>query len=243
MKKKTSHFLFGVLGWFIFLLGGAAAASAHGPSGTLSERGYQEMRRLAHELDEVASHANDQAQHQQAWIYNNDRAFLRSVARFADRTERFHARMDTYRTKPWQVDDELRGLIRDARDVQARAQRARSVDQHTAADWDRVVNILNQMIRVYQADIASSSSGPSASTTLRRRRPAPSPVPPATGRRSIPFCASATRPAYFATKLSQARGVVLCKGASSTSCRTPETPTRACSSPISCRALATTGRK
>jgi hypothetical protein len=115
------------------------------------------MQRLAHELDEVASHANDQAQHQQAWIYNNDRSFLRSLAGFADRAERFHARMDTYRTQPWQVDDELRRLIRDARDIQSRAQRARTVDDHTIADWNRVTQILNQMILVYQNDIARRS--------------------------------------------------------------------------------------
>jgi len=157
MKKKAWRFPLAVLGWAALLLADAAAARAHGPSGTLSERGYQEMQRLAHELDETASHANDQAQHQQAWIYNNDRSFLRAVARFADRAESFHARMDTYRTRPWQVDDELRRLIRDARDVQYRAQHARAVDDHTIADWNRVVQILNQMIRVYQNDIARRS--------------------------------------------------------------------------------------
>ncbi len=176
MKKNASHFLLAALAWGVFLFAGAVRARARGPSGTLSERGYQEMRRLAHELDEVASHANDQAQHQQAWIYNNDRAFLRSVARFADRAERFHERMDTYRTQPWQVDDELRRLIRDARDVQARAQRARSIDQHTAADWDRVVNILSQMIRVYQADIGRRSWD--AWDGYGSRYAAPAPPPP-----------------------------------------------------------------
>jgi len=157
MNKNAWRFPLAVLGWAALLLAGAAAARAHGPSGTLSERGYQEMQRLAHELDEVASHANDQAQHQQAWIYNNDRSFLRAVSRFADHAEAFHARMDTYRTRPWQVDDELRRLIRDARDVQYRVQHARAVDDHTIADWNRVLQILNQMIRVYQNDIARRS--------------------------------------------------------------------------------------
>jgi hypothetical protein len=159
MNKYAWRFPLAVLGWAGLLLAGAAAARAHGPSGTLSERGYQEMQRLAHELDEAASHANEQAQHQQAWIYNNDRAFLRAIPRFADHAEAFHARMDTYRTRPWQVDDELRRLIREARDIQIRVQHARAVDDHTVADWNRVVQILNQMILVYQNDIARRSWG------------------------------------------------------------------------------------
>ena len=159
MNRYAWRFPLAVLAWSAFLLAGAAAARAHGPQGTLSERGYQEVSRLAHELDEVAGHANDQAQHEQVWIYGHDRTFLRSVARFADRAERFHERMDTYRTQPWQVDDELKRLIRDARDVQSRVRHSRSVDEHTAADWNRAVQILNQMIRVYQADVARRSWG------------------------------------------------------------------------------------
>ena len=94
MKRHAWRFPLTVLAWSAFLVAGPASARPHGPQGTLSERGYQEVSRLAHELDEVAGHANDndQAQHEQVWIYHNDRTFLRSLARFADRVQRFHER-------------------------------------------------------------------------------------------------------------------------------------------------------
>ena len=145
------------LAWSAFLLAGVAAARARGPQGALSERGYQEESRLAHELDEVAGHANEQAQHER--VYRNNRTLLRSVARFADRAQRFHERMDAYRAQPWQVDGELRRLVRDARDIQSRVQHSRSVHEHTVADWNRAVQILNQMIRVYRADLDRRSWG------------------------------------------------------------------------------------
>lgn len=127
-------------------------ALAQGPERTLSERGYEQMRRLAHDLDGQAQHANDQARHQEYWEYQRDRNFLRAVANFSQRAVRFHDRMDTYRAQPWQVDDELRALLRDARAVQLRLQRSRHADQHTVSDWNATVNLLNRMIRVYQAD-------------------------------------------------------------------------------------------
>ena len=134
----------------VFALTGTAAA--HGPN-TLSERGYDQMRQLAHELDEQAQHANDQAQHQGVWFYGHDARFTRAIANFADRASRFHERMDTYRSAPWQVDDELRLLLRDGQAVQYRLRRSRYADQHTVNDWNRTVALLNQMIRVYQRDI------------------------------------------------------------------------------------------
>lgn len=176
MNRCAWRFPLVVIAWGAFLLTGAIAARAHGRQGTLSERGYQEINRLAHELDEVASHANDQAQHEQVWIYGHDRTFLRSIARFADRAERFHERMDTYQAQPWQVDDELRQLIHDARDVQSRVQHSRSVDEHTVADWNRVVQILNQMIRVYQADVARRSWGAWGGYGSRYGAPSPPPL-------------------------------------------------------------------
>ena len=132
----------------------AGVATAHGPDGTLSEPAYEQMRAMAHDLDGLARHANDQAQHQGIWFYGHDRDFRRSIANFARRASQFHARMDQYRTAPWQVDDELRGLLRDARAVQYRLQRSRFADEHTAADWNNTVRLLNQMIQVYQDDAA-----------------------------------------------------------------------------------------
>lgn len=134
----------------------SAVAQAHGPTGTLSEPAYQEMRRLARQLDEQALHANDQAQHGQYRIYRRDAGFTRAVSTFARRARRFDERMATYRSEPWQVDDELRLLLQSARDVQARVQRSRYVDDHTVADWDETVRVLSRMVRLFQADVNRS---------------------------------------------------------------------------------------
>jgi len=175
MRKSMRNFLLTASAAAVLLFGLVNGARAHGPEGTLSERGYREMQQLAHELDEVAYHASDQAEHRQARIYS-DRAFVRGVARFADHAQRFHERMDGYRTRPWQVDDELRNLLRDARDVQGRLRRAQYADEHTVADWERVIGLLNQMTRVYQADIARQSWEPW--NGYGRRYAAPEPPPP-----------------------------------------------------------------
>ncbi len=121
----------------------------------LSEPGYREMRLLAQRLDERAQHANDQAQHQAYPLYRRDNRFLRAVSDFARRASRFDERMANYRAAPWQVDDELRNLLRSARQVQNLARRSRFTDEHTLADWDDTVNVLNRMIRLYEADVRS----------------------------------------------------------------------------------------
>jgi methyl-accepting chemotaxis protein len=119
---------------------------------TLSNASYERMRQYAHEIGELAEHANEQAQAQQGGYrgFRRDRNFLKSIDHFAERAQRFHERMDTYRTQPWKVDDEIDHLLRDARDVQRRLQRARFVDRHTAEDWNRVVQLLNQMASEYR---------------------------------------------------------------------------------------------
>ncbi|MEO8190088.1 MAG: hypothetical protein ABI682_07075 [Acidobacteriota bacterium] len=118
------------------------------------------MKQLAHDLDGQAQHANQQADHEGNWFYRNDRTFQRSVANFARRASNFHERMENYRAEPWQLDGELRGLVRDARAVQSRVQRSRNVDDHTAADWSKTVGVLNEMIRLYQSDSNGSASYP-----------------------------------------------------------------------------------
>lgn len=144
-------------GFALVLLGAGTARGEH--DSTLSDRGYQQMRQLAHDLDEQAQHANDQAQHQGVWFYEHDPRFLRSIDNFANRTDQFHERIDNYRTAPWQVDEELRLILRDARAVQYRLRRSRNADRHTVGDWNQVVVLLNQMIRVYQSDIARNRYG------------------------------------------------------------------------------------
>jgi hypothetical protein len=119
---------------------------------TRSNASHERMRQWAHELEEVARHASDQAQAQQGGYrgFRRDTKFLRSIDHFADRAEQFHERMDRYRTQPWKVDEEIEHLLRDAREVQRRLQRARFVDRHTAEDWEKVVDLLNRMLNEYR---------------------------------------------------------------------------------------------
>lgn len=126
-----------------------------GPYGSrrgLRSQSYDRIVLWAHELDELAGHASEQAQARQGGYrgFGRDRKFLQSIDHFANRASRFHQRLETYRTQPWDVDDEIQHLIRDARNVQYRLRRARSVDRHTVADWNQVVNLLNQMTTEYR---------------------------------------------------------------------------------------------
>ena len=134
----------------------STVAQAQSQSGirrdTLSRASYDRMRQWARELDQVATYANRQAQADQAGYrgFRRDTNFLRSIRNFATKTGQFRARMESYRTRPWNVDDELDRLLSDARNVQRRIERARFVDASTRRDWTRVVDLLNRMINEYR---------------------------------------------------------------------------------------------
>jgi hypothetical protein len=119
---------------------------------TVSRASYDRMHEWARELDQLASLANRQAQADQAGYrgFRRDSNFLASIRNFSRRVSQFRARMDTYRTSPWNVDDELNRLLQDARNVQNRIERARFADARTRRDWNRVVDVLNQMINEYR---------------------------------------------------------------------------------------------
>lgn len=119
-------------------------------AGTLSNAGYDRMRQMSQQLDVLARQANDQARHDQRGQSQRDTKFLRSVDEFARSATQFRARMNTYRTRPWNVDEELGTLIGDARNVQERIRRARFADARTRETWDRVVNLLQRMTSEYR---------------------------------------------------------------------------------------------
>ena len=152
MNSQLSRFARTVFGCGMFVVAGASIARAQGQV-VLSAQASEQMQHMAHDLDALAQHAADQSGHQDVWSYGNDSGFSQAVTRLAVRTDRFHERMDTYRAQPWQVGDELRGLLRDARAVQNRAVHARNVDEHTVADWNRAAGLLNRMIQLYNADV------------------------------------------------------------------------------------------
>lgn len=159
MAKRIRHLL-PLAGALAAFLSQTAPLSAEHETqrGTLSDASDQRMRQYARELDERAQHANEQAQNDQRGQYRRDTKFLKSVSHFAKRTGAFRDRMDEYRTRPWNVDEELRHLLRDARNVQERLRRARFADSHTRQDWDRVVALLDRMSREYQSGLAYGSS-------------------------------------------------------------------------------------
>jgi uncharacterized protein YukE len=152
MKTLRSLVSVSALAAVLWIAASAAAQAQYAP-GTLSDAAYEEMQRLAQDLDDQAMHANDQAEHDQYRIYGRDTGFVRAVANFARRASLFNDRMANYRTRPWQVDAELRQLLQSAKNVQLRVQRSRYVDNHTVADWNETVTVLNRMIRLYQADV------------------------------------------------------------------------------------------
>jgi hypothetical protein len=117
-----------------------------------STASYDRMRAWARELDQLASQANRRAQADQAGYrgFRRDSNFLASIRDFSRHVSQFRARMDTYRTRPWNVDDELNQLLPEARNVQRRIERARFVDASTRRDWNHVVDVLNQMLNEYR---------------------------------------------------------------------------------------------
>jgi hypothetical protein len=119
---------------------------------TVSRASYERMRQWARELQELAEHANEQAQADQAGYrgFRRDTNFLKSIDHFARRAREFRSKMDSYRTRRWNVDDEVEHLLRDAREVQTRLRRARFADAHTREDWNQVVDLLNRTLNEYR---------------------------------------------------------------------------------------------
>jgi hypothetical protein len=145
----------------------SAFASAQYPSENRDRRramiqqNYDRMRQYARELDELAREANRQAQAQQFGYrgFRRDSNFLREINRFARHASEFRTRMDTYQTSPWNVDDEIASLMKEARNVETRIRRARFVDRRTVANWNRTVSLLNQMASEYQAGMGGRWRG------------------------------------------------------------------------------------
>jgi hypothetical protein len=135
----------------------AAPAAMHAQSIRYRDRadaparsGYERMRRMASRLDQLARQANEQARYDQSDQYRRDTKFLREMDDFARSAARFRRRMDEYRARPWNVDEELQRLVKNARDVQYRIRRARFADNRTRATWDRVVDLLGRMTSDYR---------------------------------------------------------------------------------------------
>ena len=124
-----------------------ASAQVRTRQDRVTNAGYQRMRQFARQLDELAREANRQAQADQAGYrgIRRDTKFLNSIRQFSQRARQFRARMENYRTQPWNVDEEIDRLLDDAREVQRRIGRARYADSRTRQDWAEVVNLLDNL--------------------------------------------------------------------------------------------------
>jgi hypothetical protein len=138
--------LFGILA-----MAPATQAQPRARQDRVTNAGYQRMRQFARQLDLLAQDANRQAQADQAGYrgIRRDTKFLRSIDHFAQRTRQFRARMETYRARAWNVDEEIEHLLRDAREVQTRINRARYADARTRQDWAEVVDLLDNLRSEY----------------------------------------------------------------------------------------------
>jgi hypothetical protein len=125
----------------------AAHAQPRARQDRVSNASYQRMRQFARQLDELAREANRQAQADQAGYrgIRRDTKFLKSIDHFARRAREFRARVETYRARAWNVDEEVEHLLRDARNVQTRIGRARYADARTRQDWAEVVRLLDRV--------------------------------------------------------------------------------------------------
>jgi len=161
LKARHTRILAGALALAgLFAAAPAARADDQSRRGVLNNTSYERMTALSHQLDEFAQHASEQAKARQAGYrgFGRDTKSLKSIDPFADRARRFHERLESYRTQPWNVDEEIEHLVRDARDVQKRLQRARFVDQHTVQDWNQGIGILNQMAAEYRSGTGYASN-------------------------------------------------------------------------------------
>lgn len=149
---RNSGILTSTAALFAFLtLAPGVQAQPQARQDRVTNAGYQRMRQFASQLDELAADANRQAQADQAGYrgIRRDTKFLQSINHFAKRASAFRARMETYRSRAWNVDEEVEHLLRDARNVQTRIGRARYADARTRQDWAEVVNLLDQLKSEY----------------------------------------------------------------------------------------------
>lgn len=146
-RRSRGILVFAVALFTVLAVAPAAQAQPRARQDRVSNAGYQRMRQYARELDELAREANRQAQADQAGYrgIRRDTKFLNSIRQFSQRARQFRARMDNYRTRPWNVDEEIDRLLDDARNVQRRIERARFADANTRRDWAQVVNLLDNL--------------------------------------------------------------------------------------------------
>jgi chromosome segregation ATPase len=150
----------------------SARTEAQPSTRALTERGYERIRSLSDDLDRTARQAAEAAQNSRSGPYS-DRELQRVVSNFARRAHAFEARVANYRVRPWQMDDELAGLLADAKSVQSRIQESRRRDQQVLEDWSRTAGLLSQMTDVYREDLGRGGNRRTEGPAYRDDRGSP----------------------------------------------------------------------
>jgi hypothetical protein len=145
--RTTNRFTAAVLTGAALLFAGSARLQAQPSGRPLSEQAYERLRAMSDDLDRQAQQANA-SQRSRSGPYGSDRDLQRAVSNFARRVHGFAARLAGYRARPWPVEDELNGLLADARSIEARIQQPRRRDPRLQEDWDRTVGLLDEMTRI-----------------------------------------------------------------------------------------------
>ncbi len=158
-------------------IAGTAFAQAAGPIVALKEPSYRELRKLAEGLDAKARQAADPGAHDRSRLYRRDNDFVQAAADFSRRASQFNQRLADYRARPWNVDDDLRSLLRIAREVQDRIRHSRYSDERALDEWNAVSGMLDRMIAVSQSPDGRVDSG------VPEREPHGNPPPPPDQRR------------------------------------------------------------
>jgi hypothetical protein len=116
------------------------------PDRPLVGRQYQNMRALAHYLDEEAWEASNEANETVAYSPRQARV-LQSINEFAQRADSFHDRIDAYQTRPWNLPDEVVELDVMAQRVNRDIRRSRSWSP-VYEQWNNVLVALQRMKQV-----------------------------------------------------------------------------------------------
>ena len=116
------------------------------PDRPLVGRQYQNMRALAHYLDEEAWEASNAANETVAYSPRQARV-LASINDFAERAGSFHDRIDTYQTRPWDIPNEVVTLDALAQRVNRDMRRTRAWSP-VYDQWNNVLVALQRMKQV-----------------------------------------------------------------------------------------------
>src|SRR5262249_21667808 len=102
---------------------------------------------------------------------SSEQRFLSAIQDFARRADRFHSRMDNYQTSPWDVDSEVRVLLRQARSVNGRLRSAHAFEE-TYDNWNDVLDVLGRMRRVMAGQHTPASRTTTVTTLPSAMAPA-----------------------------------------------------------------------